>query len=379
MSASQSVQVSMSPVIVTGGCGFIGSHIVDAILEAEPTCEVHIMDIQTANFADGLVRLHLVDIADAEAVKDVFQMVKPKVVFHVATANAMSASKRLLQDVIVHGTRNLLESAKKLGTVQAFVYTSTSSLVHDNVSNLIDADESMPVLQYPQQKKQYTLCKAVAEAEVLATNRNGAGNTNGMLTAAIRPAGNFGPRDYTNMGKVVASIRAGKGKYQLGDGKNKYSFTYVANTADAQLLAARALIRAYGKPPLTDGDKRVEGEVFNITNDEDWLFWDYQRAVAASIGYPVKPEEIVVVPFWLAVSMAWISEWLMWIVTLGQGKQSNLTWEAVYYATHHRTIKCDKAKRILGYRPRVSMQDGLNIAGRWFVEQEESGRDGRRN
>ena len=365
-------QPSLSPAIVTGGCGFIGSHIVDGILELDPTCEIHVLDIKSANLVDG-VKYHTVDITDAAAIDSIFQTIKPKVIFHVATAPALSTHEPLLPRVILRGARNIFASAAKLGTVQALVYTSTSSVVHDNVSDLVDADETLPVLLHPRQKKAYTLFKAIAETEILAANNRV--ENGGMLTVALRPVSNFGPRDYTQMGKIVDNIRAGRGRYQIGDGKNLYSFTYVANTVHAHLLAATALVRAYGRTPPRSGEDqngestRVDGQAFNITNDEDWPFWEYQRAVAASIGQPIDPASIVVIPFWLAVSMAWLSEWIKWIVTLGRGK-SDVTWEAMYYVAHHRTLTCEKAKSVLGYKPQVSMQEGLDIAGRWFVELE---------
>lgn len=352
---------------------------VDNILEREPSCEIHVLDIKLANTVSlPNVHYHTADITDSRQIHSLFQEIKPKTVFHVATAPAMSTNESLLRHVIVGGARNLLAASTSVGTVQAFIYTSTSSVVHDNVSDLIDADESLPVLDYPRQKKAYTLCKAIMEKEILAANNREANN--GMLTVSIRPASNFGPRDYTQMGKIVESVRSGKARYQIGDGKNLYSFTYVTNTCDVHLLAALALLREYGKrPPRPDSeegtgsdgaDDRVDGQAFNVTNDEDWLFWEYQRGVAAAIGMPVKKEEIVVVPFWVAITMAWLAEWVIWLVTLGRG-EAKITWEAMYYVAHHRTLKCEKAKKVLGYKPRVGMQEGLDIAGKWFVEEEE--------
>ncbi|KAK4208381.1 hypothetical protein QBC37DRAFT_453221 [Rhypophila decipiens] len=371
-------QALPSPIIVTGSCGFIGSHLVDGILALDPSSEIHVLDIKHRNLANG-VKYHLTDVSDAAAIDAIFHKIKPKVIFHVATADALSRNDSILRRVIVDGTHNVLTSAIKVATVQAFVFTSTSSLVHDNVSDLINADETFPVLQYPQQKKAYTLCKAVAEAEVLAANNTAA--ENGMLTGAIRPVTNFGPRDYTMTGKMVASIREGKGRYQIGNGQNIFSFTYVSDTVDAHLLLATALVRIYGTAPTrldaakSSGSReevdRPDGQAFNVTNDEDWLFWDFQRALATSIGHPIDPASVIVVLFWLAVSMAWLAEWLKWIVTFGRGK-SAVTWEAIYYTAHHRTVSCAKAKRVLGYKPRVKMQEGMDITGKWFVELEKN-------
>ncbi|KAK4191041.1 hypothetical protein QBC35DRAFT_488060 [Podospora australis] len=275
----------------------------------------------------------------------------------------LGQSPAVFERVILQGARNMVSASLAVGTVKAFIYTSSSSVVHDNVSDLLGADETWPVLDWPRQKRHYTLMKAKAETEILALNRN---NETGMLTASIRPSSVFGERDFTQLGKIVESIRQGKGRWQMGDGKNVYSFTYVANTVNGHVLAALKLLEAHGKPPLAD-DIKVEGEAFNITNDEDWLVWDYQRAVAEHIGLPVKKEDVMVIPEWVALFIASLAEWITWAVTLGKGRPV-MTWDAIRFVTIDRTLKCEKAKKRLGYKPRGGMQEGLERATRWFLE-----------
>lgn len=169
------------------------------------------------------------------------------------------------------------------------------------------------------------------------------------------------------MGKVIAQARAGKANAQIGPGQNYYDVTYISNLVDAHLLAAHALIDAYSKatPPL---EKQVDGQAFIITNDEPVLFWEFNRAVAASVGLPVKKEDIKVIPYWVAMLVAAVSEWSTWIFSFGR-KQASITREAVHLSTITRTLKCDKAKRILGYKPKVSVYEGLEECSKWFVEE----------
>lgn len=115
---------------------------------------------------------------------------------------------------------------------------------------------------------------------------------------------------------------------------------------------------------------RIDGEAFFITNDEHMLFWDYQRAIAASIGIPVKKEDIKIVPIWVAYLAALVSEWYTWVVTWGQ-EVPLVTREAVRMTVIHRTFNIEKAKRVLGYQPKVTIADGLERAGKWFVEEEK--------
>ncbi|KAK8064440.1 hypothetical protein PG994_007078 [Apiospora phragmitis] len=365
--ADRSATPSLSPVLVTGGCGFIGYHMVKGLLEAEPDCRIHVVDINADRNRIPNVLYHNVDITQPKALQAVVKEAKPRTIFHIACPDSMVIQPSVFHSVNVDGTRNLLSAAKAVGTVQAFVNTSTSSVIHDNVSDLIDATEDLPVLQYPAQKRVYTLTKAVSESDVLAANR--AGGNRSMLTTNIRPATAFGERDTICMGKIVATARSGRAGIQMGPGNNLYDFVYVTNLVDAQILAARALLAAYGTPP-PPLERRVDGQSFNITNDERVLFWDFHRAIAASVGIPIPKEKVRVVPLWVGLLMAFISEWSTWIRSFGT-KQPPISREAVRLTVIDRTLNGEKAKRVLGYKPKYSIQQGLEIAGKWFIEEEK--------
>lgn len=363
--SGQSTSSDLSPVIITGGCGFVGSHLAEGLLAENPNCQIHVIDLNTARNQVPGVHYHNCDITSSADVESVFVKIKPQTVFHVASPDPLVLNPARFRSVNVNGAENLLYAAMKIKSVKAFVYTSTSSAIHDNVSELVDADESLPVLRYPAQKRVYTLTKVEAEDEILAANRQDGDSS--MLTVSIRPATAFGARDFGFMGKVIAQARAGKANVQIGPGKNYYDVTYISNLVDAHLLAAHALIDAYGKaaPPL---ERQVDGQAFIITNDEPVLFWDFNRAVAASVGMPVKQEDIKVVPYWVAMLAATVSEWSTWIFSFGK-KQAPITREAVHLSTITRTLKCDKAKRILGYKPKVGVFEGLEECSKWFVEE----------
>lgn len=359
---------SLSPVLVTGGCGFIGFHIVKGLLAQDPESEIHVIDINTNRNTHPGVNYHKCDIASAADVEAVFLQAKPKTIFHIACPDSMVQQPDVFRRVNVDGAKNILSAARKVGTVRALVNTSTSSVIHDNISDLVNADDSLPVLKYPAQKRIYTLTKAEAEAELIAANRSGPDGEPSMLVVSLRPATVFGERDTICMGKIVDSCRAGKGNMQIGPGTNEYDFMYISNLVDAHILAAQALHDAYGKPVPEEG-KHVDGQCFNVTNHERILFWDFQRGVSASIGLPVKPEDIKVVPAWVALLGAAVIEWITWIRTLGKGRPA-ITREAVRLTTITRTLNGDRFQRVTGYQPRVSIHEGLEISGKWFVEEQ---------
>lgn len=342
-------------VLITGGCGCVGRHLVERLRRSEPTCRIHVLDVNTERNRVPSVTYHTCDISSLDAVTSVMGEVRPRVVFHTASPSSQVNLPKLFERVNVFGTRNLLSSAAGTGTVRALVYTSTSAVVHDSVSDLLDADETLPVLWPPVQKRAYTLTKAIAEADVLAANRKG--NETPMLTVSLRPATIFGEYDTVCLGKMVAAARQGKMRFQIGRGENLYDFVYVGNLADAHILAAQALLKAYGRPPLS-ADTRIDGEAFNITNEEPVLFWEFSRKVAAAAGHPVQRESVLVIPTFLGIVLAWISGIIVWLVTQGR-QQADVTAEGVRMSTIHRTVNGAKARRLLKYRPMVSVDDGI--------------------
>lgn len=138
------------------------------------------------------------------------------------------------------------------------------------------------------------------------------------------------------------------------------------NNAHAQLLVARALIRSY-EQPVPDRELKVDGEAFAITNDEPWHFWTFTRALAAAAVYPVAHKDVIVVPWRLMMVVAWILEWTFWVVTFGR-EEPRLSRARVKYTAMERTLDITKAKKRLGYRPVVGMQEGIERSAKWFVE-----------
>lgn len=94
-------------------------------------------------------------------------------------------------EVNLEGTRNLLDASIRAGSVKAYVYTSSSSVIHDSVSNLIEGDESYPLLFMPELRQPYHHSKALAEKLALEYNRN----RKDFVTVAVRPSAMFGPHE----------------------------------------------------------------------------------------------------------------------------------------------------------------------------------------
>lgn len=88
----------------------------------------------------------------------------------------------------------------------------------------------------------------------------------------------------------------------------------------------------------------------------------------ATIGKPVRKEDLVKVPRIVALIVCFFSEWGVWLFSLGR-KQSNMIREGVVFAYITRTLNIKKAINMLGYGPIVSLKDGIRESVDWYMKQ----------
>ncbi|KAB2574471.1 3-beta hydroxysteroid dehydrogenase/isomerase [Lasiodiplodia theobromae] len=350
---------SLGHVVVTGGCGFLGHHIVKLLVERYPASRVSVLDLRTTNnrLSSSSVSYHDGDITDAAAMSELFKtkLAGADVVIHTASPHAVGVPDEVMRKVNVDGTRNLLDAAREAG-VKAFVYTSSASVIFDGVIELVNADERYPIVAGKGQPSYYTTTKAWAETAALEANRTPKDSKKPLLTCAIRPAGIFGEGDVQLIPPMLGAYFRGQSRFQLGDNTNLFDFTYVGNVAHAHLLAAAALLATYNLAPTVPIDtERVDGEAFFITNDQPVPFWDFARSVWREAGPPVPIEKTWVLPKDIMMPVGSVLEWICWAI----GRKPNITRDQVRYSTVRRYYSIDKAKRRLGYRPIVGLEEGV--------------------
>ena len=190
-----------------------------------------------------------------------------------------------------------------------------------------------------------------AEEAVLSANRS----TPTFLTCAIRPAGIFGEGDTTALPKMVQTSRKGFTKFQIGSNDNLFDWTHVKNIAHGHLLAVGALLQTQNLPTVPLDTERVDGEAFFITNDQPVYFWDFTRSVWKEAGDRTPLNKVWTLSPEFAVLIATIMEWVLWPF----GKTPNLTVQNAKFTSLTRYYKIDKAKRRLGYRPIVDLEEGI--------------------
>ncbi|TEA15709.1 Sterol-4-alpha-carboxylate 3-dehydrogenase, decarboxylating [Colletotrichum sidae] len=342
--------------LVTGGCGFLGSHIVEQLLAKYPTARVAVLSRNPTTNTFPNVGYHKGDIASADDVARVLKEVRPSVVFHCA--GMMTVGRKVVPDDLVRainvdGTRNMLEESRRAG-VKAFVTTSSASVVQKDLFRDIEAgDESLPLSEEGDSTTMYSISKAASDKMTLEFD-----DPEGMRTCSLRPATVHGERDNDLTPGMLRSLRAGRQKMQLGDNTNRFSVTYAGNAASAHLAAADKLLHA---------PEGVAGEAFFITNGDAPKFWDFSRMVWRAAGDKTKPEEVKAISITVAVAYAWFVEWIAW----WKGEQPTITRQIVRFTCMNRWFVVDKAKERLGWEPEVGTEEGVRRAVEWFLEKEK--------
>jgi UDP-glucose 4-epimerase len=228
--------------LVTGGAGFIGSNIVDALLDRGD--EVAVVDDLSSgrepNLAGAIGRgaaLHRVDIRDGAALQAVLERERPEAVFHLA---AQVDVRRSLEDPVydattnVVGTINVLEAARLSG-VERLVNTSTGGAIYGEV-DVIPTPESTA----PQPMAAYGQSKECAERYCDWERR-----LYGLSTVTLRYGNVYGPRQDPSGDAGVIAIFCGKAlaggrPVIFGDGRQTRDYVFVGDIARANLLAADA-------------------------------------------------------------------------------------------------------------------------------------------
>ena len=237
-------------VLVTGGAGFIGSHIVEALVEIGADV-VAFDDLSggtwdnLAGFGNGVKKI-TASILDETAIEDASE--GATYVFHEAALGSVPRSieePKLFVDVNVRGTANVLEAARKAG-VKRLLFASSSS-VYGNPPDDRPRSEDQPLMPL----SPYAATKATGEHLLRAWSES-----YGFDCVSLRYFNVFGPRQNANSAYAAVIAAFGKAISEgspctiYGDGEQARDFTYVANVVHGNLLAA--------------AQKSLTSQVFNV-------------------------------------------------------------------------------------------------------------------
>ena len=308
-----------SKALVTGGAGFIGSHLAEALLKEG--CEVTVLDdlssgrIENIQSYQGQTGFSFVkgSILDRDLVKEVMSGVN--VVYHQAAIRSVPKSIEMpstVNEVNVTGTLNLLNEALA-GGVERFIYASSSSVYGE--STTLPKRETLPTVPV----SPYGTSKLAAEHYCRVFNK-----VYGLKTVSLRYFNVYGPRQTYGPYSGVIILFIGRALNSeppviFGDGEQTRDFTHVSDVVQANLLASKL------EAPI--------GEVLNIGTGRQTSINGLARMVLELTGRtdltpvydPPRPGDI-----------------------------------------KHALADISKAKELLGYEPKVSLHQGLSKLVRWY-------------
>ncbi len=311
----------MRRAVVTGGAGFIGSHLVDRLVDE--AVEVLVIDDLSTGHLDhlrsarlrGRIQFHQLDIRDPDLVV-VAGRFRPDTVFHLAAQASVPASVAAPlhdADVNVLGTINVMEMAHKVG-VERVVFASSGGAMHGAGSKLPAKESHVPRPDSP-----YGVSK-LAALQYLAYYRRAVG----LDYVALLPSNVYGPRQSSDQEGGVVSIfaetlLAGKAPTIFGDGEQTRDFVFVADVVDAFLLAAR----------------KGGGRVLHVSTGRETSVNSLFEAMGAAVGTRKEPRYAAPRPGEIARSV----------------------------------LDASAARRHLGWEPWTALADGLAATVSWMRQR----------
>ena len=318
--------------LVTGGGGFVGRHLVDALRARGE--RVTVIELAGDSHRDDVAWINA-DIRDPAAVSAAIGD-QVDCVFHIV--HTRSSRQDTIWGVNLEGSKHVLAACQQHG-VGRLVYVSTASAVYEG-RDIEDGDEELPYSSVSQAP--YADSKIAAEKLIL-----GSDGDSGVRTCAIRPHVIFGPGDTRFLPAIIDRASRGKLRFSVGWGKKLSDFTYVDNLTDALLRAADRL----------GPDSSIGGQAYFVTNGEPMAFFDFVGEVLEQLELPPI---VGAVPFPIAYAVASVAEAYDTIVRGGTlNAENGLSRFAVKYLCTHHWFNIGKARRDLGYEPAVSLAEGI--------------------
>src|SRR5213083_2682640 len=312
-------------VLVTGGAGFIGSHLVEKLLAASH--DVVILDdfndfydpqIKHANIAGFAkdVTVYHVDLRDSAAVRNLFHRAKFQMIAHLAARAGVRPSiqhPQLYYDTNVTGTLHLLEAARVTG-VERFVFASSSSVYGVSKRIPFSEDEHLTQTFSP-----YAATKIAGE--FLCSTYS---HLYRLRVVALRYFTVYGPRQRPDLAihQFTRRIYAGQPIDQFGNGTTRRDYTYI----DDVIQGTIATLKYDG--PLFD--------IFNLGESETIQLKDLIGAIENALGRKAKINRLSEQPGDMPLTCANIS----------------------------------KARKLLGYKPTMKFSEGLPRFVKWFLSSQ---------
>ncbi|XP_060758280.1 3 beta-hydroxysteroid dehydrogenase type 7 isoform X1 [Neoarius graeffei] len=344
--------------LLTGGCGFLGQHLLKVLLEKEEKVkEIRLfdkhIDSSLEDRSTGQVKVSVTqgDITDYRSVLEACR--GADLVVH--SASLVDVWYRFPEETIhavnVRGTENVIKACQELG-VQHLVYTSSMEVVGPNVKGdaFIRGDEDTPYnvchnMPYPRSK---------AEAEKLVLEANGTKVAGGacLYTCALRPTGIYGENHQLMKEFYMMGVRTGGWLIKGVPQNTEHGRVYAGNVAWMHMLAARA---------LREHPERLGGEVYFCYDDSPYKSYEEFNMQFLS-AFNFRSLRMPLCVLWL---LACINELLRWLLRPVCNFTPLLNRYTLAIACTSFTVRSDKALRHFEYRPLYDWQQCQTRTQRW--------------
>ncbi|RMD94710.1 MAG: NAD-dependent epimerase/dehydratase family protein [Calditrichaeota bacterium] len=320
---------------VTGASGFTGGHLCRILKKKGYEITALVRQTSKVDHLQELgVKLVYGDLTNSANLVDALSDID--VVFHVAAVYRQEGiSKEQFWKVNVDGTRNILEQARRAG-VKRFVHCSTVG-VQGEIKNppAKETDPYNPGDHYQESKM---------EGEKLAL---GFFEKHEMEGVVVRPVGIYGPGD-TRFLKLFKYINNGKFR-MIGHGNVLYHLTYVEDLVEGMILAG-------------EKDEAV-GHIFTLGGNEYMTLKELVTLIAKILGKPVPRKHVPLKPVYMAAT-------LCEVICRPLNIEPPIYRRRLDFFTKDRAFDISKAKKLLGYEPKVKLEEGLKITAEWYKQNQ---------
>lgn len=319
-------------IVVTGATGFLGGALVRRLHATRPQARVLALGRDTLRGAalrqQGLEFVAL-DLTDRVGV--VAALAGADVVVHAAALSSPWGAYADFHAANVVASENVAAACVQAG-VGRLVHISTPGIYHDGAPHhAIREDHLLP----PRAVNHYASTKLEAERRIL-----GIAESAGVPVMVLRPRAIFGPGDTAILPRIADALRRGRLR-RIGAGDCLVDLTYVDNVVDAALLAA-------------DARGQLTGSVYNISNGEPVRIWDVIDRLADALAIPRPGRRITRARALLVARVLEVA-----YRVFAPRREPPLLRYGVDLLSVDMTLDISRARRELGYEPRVSMEDGL--------------------